>query len=134
MENNTISLQAVPTLAHNLGNALIEGVSKGDMSNHTALKVCPRPNALSTVDDLVRDNEVARLDRLLKTANSGEGNDAPNTDRTQGSNVGAGRDLMRGNLVVRAVSAQECDGNGLVVVLALVVQDGDRRGRFTPWS
>lgn len=132
MENNAITFQAVSTLTHNLGNTLIEGVTKGDMSNYTAFKVCPRPHTLGTVNDLVRDNKVPRLDGLLKTADSGEGNDTPNTDRAQGGNVGTGRDLMRGNLVVRAMSAEECDGNGLVVVLALVVQDGDRRGRFTP--
>lgn len=80
MENHTVTLQAVSTLTHNFSNALIKGVTKGNMSNYTALKVCPRPNALGTVDDLVRDNEVAWLDRLLETANRGEGNDAPNTD------------------------------------------------------
>ena len=36
--------------------------------------------------------------------------------------------------MVSAVAAQECDSNGLVIVLALVVQDGDGRGGFTPGS
>jgi hypothetical protein len=39
---------------------------------------------------------------------------------------------VRGNLVVGAVTAQERDSNGLVVVLAHVVEDGDRGGRLAP--
>jgi hypothetical protein len=38
------------------------------------------------------------------------------------------------DLVVGAVAAQERDGNGLVIVLTLVVQDGDGGGGFTPGS
>lgn len=80
MQNNAITLQAMSTLAYNLGNALIKRIPKGDMCNHTAFEVSPRPHALSPVNDLVRDNKIAWLDCLLETANSGEGDDAPNTD------------------------------------------------------
>lgn len=120
------------TLAHHLGDALVKGVGKGDVANHAALEVSPWPHALGTVNDLVGDDKVTRLDRLLETADSREGNDAPHPDGAQGGNVCAGRDLVRGELVVRAVAAQECDGDGLVIVLALVVQDGDWRGGLAP--
>lgn len=70
MQNNTITLQAMATLSYNLGNALVKGVTEGDMSNDTALEVGPWSYTLGTVDDLIRDHEIAWLDCLLKTANS----------------------------------------------------------------
>lgn len=132
VQNDPVTLQAMSTLAHHLGDALVKGVGKGDVGNHAALEVRPWPHALGTVNDLVWNDEVAWLDCLLETADSREGDDAPHADGAQGGNVWAGRDLVRGELVVRAVAAQECDGDGLVIVLALVVQDGDWRGGLAP--
>ena len=132
MEHDAVALQTVSALPHDLGDTLIEGVSEGDVGDHAALKVGPWPEALGAVDDLVGDDKVARLDFLLETTNSRESNDAPHTNGAQGSDVRAGRDLMRSELVVQAVAAQEGNGDGLVIVLAVVVQNGDGRRGLAP--
>lgn len=134
VQDNPISLQTVSTLTHNLGNTLVKGIAEGDVGNNSLLKVGPGANTLGTVDDLVGDDKVAGLDSLLQTADGGEGDDASDTNGAQSSDVGAGGDFMRGDLVVSTVTAQESHGDSLVIVLALVVQDGDRRGGFTPGS
>lgn len=134
MQNDPVTLQAVSAFPHDLGDTLVKGISEGDVGDHTPLEVGPWPHTLGTVNDLVRNDKVARLDCLLETTDSREGDDAPDPDGAQSGNVRAGGNLVRGDLVVRAVSAQECDSNGLVVVFALVVQDGDRGGGFTPGS
>lgn len=105
MQNNPVTLQAMPTLTHHLRDALVKGVGKGDVGDHAALEVRPRPHALGPVDDLVRHDKVARLDRLLETADGREGDDAAHADGAQGGDVRAGWDLVRGELVVRAVAA-----------------------------
>lgn len=132
MQDDTLTLQAVPALPDDLGDTLVEGVTEGNVSDNTALEVSPWTDTLGAVNDLVGDNEVAGLNSLLETANSGESNDAADTNGAKSSDVGAGRHFVRGNLVVGAVTAQERDSNGLVVVLALVVEDGDRGGRLAP--
>lgn len=132
MQNNTVTLKAVAALADNLGDTLIEGVTEGNVSYNTILEESPWANTLSAVNDLVRNDKVSGLDLLLETANSGESNDATDTDGAQSSDVGAGGNLMGSNLVVGAVAAQEGDGHDLAIVLALVVQDGDGRGGFAP--
>lgn len=134
MQDNTVALQAVSALADNLGDTFIEGVTEGNVSDHPALEVGPRPHTLGAVDDLVGDDKVTGLNFLLETADGGEGDDAADTDGAQSSNIGTSGDLVRGDLVVRAVTAQEGDSNGLVIVPALVVQDGDGGGGFTPGS
>lgn len=40
---------------------------------------------------------------------------------------------MRSDLVVRTVPTEESHGDGLVIVLALVVEDGDGGRRSAPW-
>ena len=134
MQNDAVALQTVSALPHDLGDTLIEGIGEGDVGDHAALKVGPWPEALGAVDDLVGDDKVARLDFLPETTNSREGNNAPHTNRAQSSNVRAGRDLMRSELVVQAVAAQEGNGDSLIIVLAVVVQDGDGRRGLAPGS
>lgn len=132
VQDDTFALQAVTALTDDLGDTLVEGITEGNVGNNTTLEVGPWADTLGTVNDLIGDNKVARLDGLLQTANGRERNDAADTNGTQGSNVGASGHLVRGNLVVGAVTAQEGDSNGLVVVLALVVEDSDRGGGFAP--
>lgn len=132
MQDNAITLKAVSALAHHLGDALIEGVTEGDVGDNAALEESPRAHALGAVNDLVRDDKVTGLDFLLQTADGGESNDAADANGAQGGDVGASGNLMRSDLVVQAVAAQEGDGDNLVVVLTLVVQNGDGRGRSAP--
>lgn len=132
MESHTVTLQTVSTLADNLGDTLIEGVTEGNVRNHAALEVGPWPHTLGTVNDLVRDDKVTGLDSLLQTADSRESNNAADTDGAQSSDVGAGRDLVRSDLVVGAMAAQESNSDNLVIVLAVVVEDGDGGRRLAP--
>lgn len=132
MQDNTITLKAVSALANHLGDTLIEGVTEGNVSDNTTLEEGPWTNALSAVNDLVRNDKIAGLDLLLETANSGESNNATDTNGAQSGDVGAGGNFMGSDLVVGAVAAQEGDGDDLAIVLALVVQDGDGRGGVAP--
>lgn len=134
MQHNTLAFEAVAASPHNLGNTLIERVSERNVSNHTSLEECERPDALGTVNDLVWDHEVAGLDLLLQAADGREGNDGADTNGAQGRDVGAGRHLMGRNLMVQAVATKESNSNGLFVVRALVVQDRDRGGGSAPRS
>lgn len=134
MQHNTLALEAVAASPHNLGNTLIEGVSERNVSNHASLEEGERPDALGTVNDLVWNHEVAGLDLLLQATDGREGNDGADTNRAQSSDVGASRHLMGGNLMVQAVTTEESDSDGLVVVRAVVVQDGDRGGGSAPGS
>ena len=134
MQDHTLTLQAVSTGPNHLGDTLIEGVSERNVGNDASLEEGERTDSLGAIDDLVGDNEIARLDLLLQAADGGESDDGTDTDGAQGSDVSASRDLVGGDLVVQAVTAQESHGNGLLVVGALVVQDGDGGGRVAPGS
>lgn len=132
MQDDTVTLKAVSALAHHLGNTLIKWVTEGDVGNNAPLEESPRAHALGAINDLVRDDKVAGLDFLLQTANGGESDHAADTDGAQGCDISASGNLMRSNLMVQAVAAQEGDSDNLVVVLTLVVQNSDRRGRDAP--
>lgn len=132
MEDDSIALQAVSAFADHLGNTLIEGIAEGNVCDNTPLEEGPRPEPLGAVNDLIRHDEIARLDLLLQTTDGGESNNASDADGAQSGNVRAGRDLVGSQLVVQAVSAQEGNGDGLGIVLAVVVQDGDRGRGLTP--
>lgn len=134
MQDDTFTLQAVATFAHDLGDALVEGVGEGNMGNHAVLEESPWSHTLGTVDNLVGDNEVAGLNSLLQTADGGESNDTADTDGAQSSDVCAGGNLVRRELVVWAVTAQESNSDNLVIVFAVVVEDGDRGGGLAPGS
>lgn len=125
VQRHAFTLQAVSALAHNLGNALVEGVAEGNVADNTTLEECERADTLGAVNDLVWDDKVAGLDLLLQAADGGESNDCTDTDGAESGNVGACGDLMRGDLVVGTMTAEEGNGDGLVVVS--VVEDGDRR-------
>jgi len=132
VQDDTVTVEAVSAFAHHLGDTLIEGVTEGNVGDYTALEESPWPDALGAVNDLVGDDEVAGLDLLLQTSDRGESNDGADTNRAKGSNVGAGGDLVGSDLVVRTVAAQESNCDGLAVVLALVVEDGDGGGGSAP--
>jgi hypothetical protein len=124
VQHDTISLQTVSTSPDYLGNPLVEWVTEGNMSNCASLKEGKWPDSLRSINNLIRNDEVTRLDVLLQTADGGEGDDSPHADGPQSGNIGAGRNLVGGNLVVKAVTAQERNCN-ILTVRALVVEDGD---------
>lgn len=132
MKNDTLALQTVTAGPHNLCDTLVERVAERNVRDHTSLEESPWAHTLGAIDDLVGNDEIARLDFLLQATNGGEGDDGADPNRAQSSDVGASWDLMRSNLVVNTVPAEESNGNGLVVVRALVVQNRDRRGGGAP--
>jgi hypothetical protein len=121
VQDDTLAVEAVAALADNLGDALIKGVAEGDVGNNTALEESPWTDTLGAINDLVGDDEIAGLDLLLETADGGESNNGADTNGAKGSDVSAGGNLVGSDLVVRTVAAEESDGDGLAVVLALVV-------------
>ena len=132
MQTHTLTLKTMPTSPHNLGHALIKRIPERHMGDNTTLKEGERANTLRPVNNLGRDDEITGLDLLLQTSDSGEGHDGAHADGAQGGDVGARGDLMRRNLVVHTVAAEEGHRDGLVIVVALVVEDGDRGGRLAP--
>lgn len=134
MQHDTLSLQAVSASPNDLSNTLIEWVTEGNVSDSTSLEECEWPDALGSVNDLVWNHKIARLDMLLQASHSRESNDGSHADRPQSSNVGSSRHLVGSNLMVKAVTAQEGDSDILAVSRALVVEDSDRSGGLAPGS
>ena len=132
MQRDTLTLQAVSTLPHNLGNPLIERIGKRNVSDNTLLKERPGTETLGPVNNLVGHHKVPGLDFLLQTTDGGEGDDGTDTNGTKRSNVGTGRDLVRRQLVVKTMATKESDRDELAGGGALVVKDGNRRGWVTP--
>jgi hypothetical protein len=80
MQCNPLSLQRMPTLPHDLRNLFIEWICKADMADHASLKERKRSDSLRSIDYLIWDYEVARLDLFLQRAYGTEGNDAAYAD------------------------------------------------------
>lgn len=134
MEHNTISLQTVSTCTHNLCDILIERVTEGHMAHNPAFKERKRPHSLGAINNLIGHNKISWLNNLLQTTHSRECNNGPDTNASQSRDVGTVGYLMRRNLVVCAVAAEECDGHILAGVAALVMNDCDGGGRLAPGS
>jgi hypothetical protein len=133
VQAHAIAFQGVAALAHDLRDSLVEGIREADVADHAALEEGEGADALGAVDDLVRDDEVARLDGFLQRADGAEGDDGAHAQAAEGSDVGAGGDLVGRDLVVQAVARQEGNGDGLAAAGG-VVQDGDGRGGSAPGS
>lgn len=104
------------------------------MPDHPAVEERERAHPLRPVNHLVRHDEVPRPHLLLEAADGREGNDSAHTQVPQGRDVGARRDLMRGEFVVRAVAGEEGDGDGAAGCGGGVVQDRDGGGGRAPGS
>ena len=91
-------------LPDNGRQSLVKWVAKANMAYHASLKEGKWPDAFGTVDDLVRDDEVAGSDMLLERADGREGNNGADTKVAQCGNVGLVLDLVRRKLVVQAMS------------------------------
>ena len=85
-------------------------------------------DTLGTVDDLVRDDKVARGDFFTQRADSGEGDNGLDTDMLERGNVGSGRDFGRRDGVRETVSRDEGDQRA-----GGQLGNGDRRRRLSPW-
>lgn len=66
-----------------------------------------RPNSLRAINDLVRDNKIAWLDFFFEAANGREGDDGPDTERAEGSDVGTSGYLMWCKLVMQAMTSKK---------------------------
>jgi hypothetical protein len=64
------------------------------VANHAALEEGEWPDALCTVDDLIRNDEVARPYLFLQRSYGGEGDNCAHTEVSQRSYVGLVLDLM----------------------------------------
>ena len=104
------------------------------MAHNPSFKERKRSHTLGAINNLIRYHKIPRLDDFLQTSHSGERDNGPDTNTSQSSNVGAVGDLMGRDLVVGAVTAEECDGHVLARDAALVVDDCDGRGGLAPGS
>lgn len=84
-------------------------------------------HALRAVDDLRREDEVARPDLLAQGADCREGDDEPDAERLERGDVGARRDRGGRDGVADAVSGDEGD-----MCSSCTLGDGDGRARFAP--
>jgi hypothetical protein len=132
MEHDSVAFQTVAALSHHLGQSFVERVSEGDVGDHAGFKEGERSNTLGAVDDLVRDNKVARFHGFLEGADGGKGDDGANAEGAEGGDVGAGRDFMRGELVVCPVAREEGDGDRSASGGGGVFEDVDVGGRVAP--
>lgn len=132
VEHNAIALQTVSTGPYDLGDLLIERIRKADVCHRAALEESERTDALGPIDHLVRHDKVSGFDVLLQTANGGKGDDGAHADGAQGRDVGPRRDFVRGNFVVKAVTAQESNGDIFAAGRALMMEDGDGRRGLAP--
>ena len=132
MQCNPVTLQAVSTGSHNIGNPGVKRVCEWNMGNHSLFKECPWPETLGTVNYLVRHHKVSGLNFLPQATDGRECNDGTDTDGTQGGDIGTGRDLMWRQLMVKTMTTEECNCNKLAGGRALVVKDGNRGRGVTP--
>jgi hypothetical protein len=126
MQRDAFTLKTVSASPHNLGHLLIKWVRKPYMSHDSTIKESERSNPLCAINNLVRYHKVPWLDLFLQRTHCGECNDASDTNGAESGDVGTVWNLVRGMLVVEAVSRKK--GNRDVVVLE------DRNGRrgFAP--
>lgn len=126
MQNDAVALQVLGTALDDVGDLGVVGVGEGDVADEAILEEGEGAVAFSAVDDLIRDDEVHGADLLAQGADGGEADDGAHAQGAQGSDVGAGGDLVRRELVVLAVAGQEGHGD------AAVLEDQDGRRRITP--
>lgn len=114
MEDDTIAVKVRRAGLDDLGEVLVEGVSKADVADHTTLEEGERANSLGAVDSLIGDDKVHRLDLLLEGADGGEGDDGANANVPQGGDVGTVGDLMGCVLMVNTVTGEEGNVSSVV--------------------
>ena len=133
VQHDSVPVETMPTFPHYLADPLIERLRERNMRDDPTLEESKRPDALRTIDNLVRDDEVTWLDLLRKTADGTEGDDGADAEGAERGDVGAGGDLVGREFVVEAVAGEEGDWDGVLRVGGgLVGEDGDGTGRGAP--
>ena len=107
MQLHALAREAVSTPAHDPRKRLVERVRERDVADDAVVEEGEGPDPLRAVDDLVRDDEVARLDGFAQRADGAEGDDGPDAEGAQGGDVGPGGDFVRRVLVMQAVAGEE---------------------------
>jgi hypothetical protein len=77
------------------------------MGNKTLTEESGWANSLSSIDNLIRQDEVAGRDLLTKRTDGGESKDGLNTEMLQSSNVGTAGNFGGGEVVTAAMTSQE---------------------------
>ncbi len=113
MKPHALAFERVPALSDNLRETLIEGIAEADVTHEASFEKGERSDAFGPIDDLVRQQEVARLDLLLQAAHGREGDYRGYADFAESGDVRATRHLVRSEFVVHAMPTDESDGNGL---------------------
>jgi hypothetical protein len=114
------------TPPHNPRDFLIKRIRKPHMSHNPTLKERKRPNTLRAINNLIRHDEISRLDLFSERSDCAEGDDAPYANGAESGNVGAVGDFVGCERVVGSVTGEEGDRDGVVL------EDGDRRGGRAP--
>ena len=124
----------MPTFPHYLADPLIERLRERNMRDDPTLEESKRPDALRTIDNLVRDDEVTWLDLLRKTADGTEGDDGADAEGAERGDVGAGGDLVGREFVVEARGGRGRRLGRRVAGLVggLVGEDGDGNWKGCP--
>lgn len=86
------------------------------------------PDALGSVDDLVRDDEMSRFNLFSEGSDGRECDNSLDSDMLESGNVGPSRYFGGGDGVRGTVSGDECD-----LVTRGKGGDGDGGGGLAPW-
>jgi len=78
-------------------------------NNGRSLEEARGPDAFRPIDNLGRENEVARCDLFAEGTNCGEGEDRLYTERFESGDVRSGRDIAWGDCMAFSVASEESD-------------------------
>lgn len=132
VQNHPFPFETVSAFPNNVTDSFVERVGERDVDHEPILEKGVRSDALCTVDDLVGDDKVSRLDLLRQTPRRAEGDDTPDPELAEGGDVCSHRDFRRVELVVGAVSGQKGHGDGFPGRRGRVFQNRDGGRRSTP--
>jgi len=67
VKSHTIPFETVPALLYDFRKFLVERISKHDMADHAFLEEGKWSDSLRSINDLIRNDEISRLDFFLET-------------------------------------------------------------------
>jgi hypothetical protein len=133
MQDDTLAFKAMATLPDHIPDILVEGVREGDVQDEAILEEREGTDSFGTIDGLVRDDEITRLDFLGQRTRRRKRNDRSNPQFPQSGDVCSHGDLGRVVLVVDAVASEKRDGDRLARRGRWVFENRDRRRWLAPW-